>query len=455
MVSVKKACSAALALSLLAVPLYGCGNDNDGGTAASNTKNDAGKGTSGNAGTNAPANAPADTSADEKVTLTVSMMSSDWVDAAQEIVDQFMAKYPNIKVDFSQVPNDTNAEYLQPKAAANSLPDFMTIDGGTFGAQLADTGLIADLKDSDAGKNTIDGLKPVFTSSSGKLFGIAGGLSTTLIYYNKKLFDQAGIKELPKNWDEFLAACEQLKSHDITPLIVAGADGTVNNTVWSNGFSNNIVGKDPDALKKLADGTFDFNTPAYADIYAKFKTLYDKGYLIKGVTSLQYSQANDEFLQGKAAMSFSGIWLAGTMMAAGFGTGVMMPPWNDKGQDLVPVVATETGFAVAEGKHKDAAMKFLDFIVEGDGYYIYQNKRGNIPMIKSPDAGKLKIDPAISSYVDDLKTYAKSGPLWFEVLPSEVQASLVQTFQRVLTGELTPEGAAKFTQDTYLQAVKK
>lgn len=444
-----------MAVSLLAVPLYGCGADDNGGNSgtanAPNAASDSANGAS-DAASNAGAAEPA---ADENVTLTVSMMSSDWVDAAQEIVGQFTAKYPNIKVDFSQVPNDTNAEYLQPKAAANSLPDFMTIDGGAFGAQLADTGLIADLKDSDAGKNTIDGLKPVFTSGAGKLFGIAGGLSTTLIYYNKKLFDQAGIKDLPQNWEDFLAVCEQLKSSGITPLIVAGADGTVNNTVWSNGFSNNVVAKDPDAVKRISDGTFDFNTPEYADIFAKFKTLFDKGYLIKGVTSLQYSQANDEFLQGKAAMSFSGIWLAGTMMQAGFGTGVMMPPWNVKGQDRVPVVATETGFAVAEGKHKDAALKFLDFIVNGDGYYIYQNKRGNIPMTKAPDAGKLKIDPAVSAYVDDLKTYAKTGPLWFEVLPSEVQASLVQTFQRVLTGELTPEGAAKFTQETYLQAIKK
>lgn len=449
MVSVKKALSVATVVSLFSLLLYGCGNNDNGG--------------GGNAASSEPAASSAQPSAsatatpasDEKITLTVSLMSSDWADAAQEIVDAFTAQNPNIKVDFSQVPNDTNAEYLQPKAAANSLPDFMTIDGGTFGSQLADNGLIADLGGTAAAQNTIDGLKPVFTSGTGKLFGIAGGLSTTLIYYNKKLFEQAGVTALPQNWEEFLALCETLKGKGITPLIVAGADGTVNNTVWSNGFANNIIGKDPDAVKKIADGTFDFDTPEYADVYGKFKTLFDKGYLIKGVTSLQYSQANDEFLQGKAAMTFSGIWLAGTMMKADFGTGVMMPPWNVAGQERVPVVATETGFAVAEGKHKEAALKLLDFFINGDGYYIYQNKRGNIPMTKSPDASKVKIDPAVSAYVDDLKTYTKTGPLWFEFLPSEVQASLVQTFQRVLTGEITPEEAAKFTQDTYVQSIKK
>ncbi len=423
--------AAALALVMLSVLIYGCGSKSGSSGSASSA------------------------STGEKVTLTVSLMSSDWVDAAQEIMDRFTEKYPNIKVDFSQVPNDTNAEYLQPKAAANALPDLMTIDGGTFGAQLADNGMLVDLKDTEAAKNTIEGLKPVFTSGSGKLFGIAGGLSTSLIFYNKQLFEQAGIAELPQTWEQFLAACDKLKSSGITPLIVAGADGTVNNTVWSNGFATNVIGKDHDAVKKIADGTFNFNTPEYADIFAKFKTLYDKDYLIKGVTSLQYSQANDEFLQGKAAMSFSGIWLAGTMMNADFGTGVMMPPWNVEGQKPVPVVATETGFAVAEGKNKDAALKLLDFMINGDGFYIYQNKKGNVPMTVNPDPAKLKIDPLITNYVDNVKTYDTTGPLWFEFLPSEVQASLVQTFQRVLMGELTPEQAAAFTQETYEQTLKK
>jgi len=298
-------------------------------------------------------------------------------------------------------------------------------------------------------------LKPVFTSKEGKLFGIAGGVSTTLIYYNKKLFEQAGIKSLPQTWEEFLTVCEQLKNHDITPLIVAGADGAVNNTVWSNGFATNVIGKDPDAVKKIADGTFSFNTPEYADIFAKYKTLYDKGYLIKGVTSLQFSQGNDEFVQGKAAMLFQGIWFAGLFMKPELDTGVFMPPWNAAGQERVPVVATETGFAVAEGKNKDAALKLLDFMINGEGFYIYQNKRGNVPMIKTYDESKVKMAPQISSYVKDLGSYAKTGPLWFEFLPSEVQASLVQTFQRVLMAEMTPEQAAAFTQETYEQAVKK
>jgi hypothetical protein len=57
--------------------------------------------------------------------------------------------------------------------------------------------------------------------------------------------------------------------------------------------------------------------------------------------------------------------------------------------------------------------------------------------------------------VEEMQKSKTSGPLWFEFLPSEVQSKLVQTFQRVLTGELTPDQAAKFTDDTYKEAIKK
>ncbi|QGQ94770.1 extracellular solute-binding protein [Paenibacillus psychroresistens] len=404
--------------------------------------------------TEAATDAPATPAPDEKITLTVAMQSSDWSDAAQQMMDKFTELHPNIKIDFSQIPNDTSAEYLQPKAAANSLPDLFTIDGGDFGSQLAENGLIADLTNTDAGKDVVDGLKGVFTSKSGKLFGIAGGLSTSLIYYNKKLFEQAGITTMPQNWEEFLADCEILKGKGITPLTVAGGDGTINNTIWSTGFADSVISKDPEAVKKITAGTFDFNTPEYADVFTKAKTLYDKGYLVKGVVSLMYGQSNDLFMQGKAAMSFSGIWLAGTMMKSDFGTGVFMAPWNMKDQAKVPILATETGFGVAEGKHKDAAIQLLNFMTMGEGYYIYQNKKGNIPMMKATDESKIKIDPLISTYIKDSQASPVTGPLWFEFLPSEVQSKLVQTFQRVFTGELTPDAAAKFTDDTYKEAIK-
>ena len=37
-------------------------------------------------------------------------------------------------------------------------------------------------------------------------------------FYNKDLFEQAGITEEPKTWDEFLDVCEKIKASGVTPI---------------------------------------------------------------------------------------------------------------------------------------------------------------------------------------------------------------------------------------------
>jgi ABC-type glycerol-3-phosphate transport system substrate-binding protein len=393
--------------------------------------------------------------ADKKVTITAALMCSDFLDGAQAIMDAFMQKYPDISVELTPMPGAVE-EFLQPRAASKTLPDFMSINAGTFGAQLADEGLLVDLKATDAAKGTIDGLKPVFTSAKGKLFGIAGGLSTTtMIYYNKKLFAQAGITKMPQNWDEFLALCETLKKAKITPLIVGiGGDGNVSNMIWSNAFATDIIAKDPKALAKIAAGTFNFNTKEYANVYARAKLLYDKGYLIQGAVSLLYPQDGDAFLQGQAAMMWSGSWRAGGLMKSDFGTDFFPAPLNAKGTPITPILATETGFGVAEGPNKAAALKLVDFMVNGEGFYIYQNARGNVPYIKNYDKSKIKLDAKVAAFAAQLGTAKATGPLWFEFLPTEIYSKIPATYQRVLTGDITPEQAAKETDDAF-RALKK
>jgi multiple sugar transport system substrate-binding protein len=391
----------------------------------------------------------------KNTTLTVALMCSDWINAEKLIVNTFQQKYPNIKIDFSSIPTTTCSEYLQPKAAAGTLPDFMSIDGGTFGAQLMETGMLVDLINTDSAKNESLGCKTVFTSKSGKLFGIAGGLSTTLIYYNKALFKSAGITQLPANWDEFLGVCQTLKSKNITPLGVACGDGTIGNTFWSYGFANDIISKDNNAEKELIGGTINFNTPENANIFNRLLTLYNDGYLINGVTSLQYAQANDAFMQGKVAMTFSGVWLAGTFMKSTFGTGVFLPPYNAASQQLIPVVGTETGYGIAKGKNEDAALKLLNYITLGDGYYMYQNARGDVPFETTTDMSRVMLDPAVSAIVKQLSTYPLSGPLYFEVLPTSITNSVSQYFQRVLTKSTTPAQAAAAMENDYQAFLKQ
>ena len=96
------------------------------------------------------------------------------------------------------------------------------------------------------------------------------------------------------------------------------------------------------------------------------------------------------FKEGKVAMAFHGSWAAGLLLHGNpFEVGVFIPPWNAPGERVVPVIGSETGFAVFETPNKAAAMRFLEFIA-GQGFSILQRKRQNIlPVQAGPgDAGE-------------------------------------------------------------------
>ncbi len=105
------------------------------------------------------------------------LMSRTSPSRRRTFLDAFVAENPE-HPDRFHVPAEDVEGYLMPKAASGEMPDFISINGGSFGADLADRGILADLRGTFAEKNTIDAVKPQFTSPKGKLFGIAGGVST-------------------------------------------------------------------------------------------------------------------------------------------------------------------------------------------------------------------------------------------------------------------------------------
>ena len=95
----------------------------------------------------------------QKVTVTAAMMAGDIPQQTQDFLDQFSKENPDISIDFTNVAQDLEV-YFQPKAASGEMPDFISVNGGSFGADLVDRGILIDLKDTFAAKNTIDAVKP-------------------------------------------------------------------------------------------------------------------------------------------------------------------------------------------------------------------------------------------------------------------------------------------------------
>lgn len=381
--------------------------------------------------------------APHKTTITALVWAPDWPDEMHRIAKEFMQLHPDIQVTVQFMIGNSVEENLKPKVASNSLPDLMSVNPNAYAAGLADQGLLADLGDTDEWRDMLDTLKSDWTSNTNRHFGISGGVAATLIYYNKEAFARAGILTVPRNFDEFLQVCAQLKKAGIVPIMWNGGfPNMLGNGPFSAGFANNIVAHHRDWKKSLSAGTLRLDTREGADIFAKIRLIPERGYVQENYMATNYDEGIKLFTEGKAAMAFHGTWASGRLMhGKGFTTGVFIPPWNAAGAKPVPVIGSETGFAIAETPDKKAALLFLKFLT-GAGFSIAQNKRQNIPPAKSAPRGTV-MNGEITDYLKHINRFAVTASPYYSFLPATTIELSHTLMQDVLFGKITPQQAAR------------
>ena len=117
-------------------------------------------------------------------------------------------------------------------------PDLFTSWGGGVLWSYAEAGLLRDItpemtannnewKDSFVAQAALDTFK-----MGDKYYGAPNDWGGVGLWYNKELFDKAGIKEVPKTWTEFLADVKILKDAGITPITLGGKDKWTGHYWW-------------------------------------------------------------------------------------------------------------------------------------------------------------------------------------------------------------------------------
>ena len=127
--------------------------------------------------------------------------------------------------------------------------------------------------------------------------------SAFVTMYNKDLFAKAGITSVPTNWDEFLAACEKLKTIGVYGI-------TVDDAYMAALFGycmDRMVGKDvtADMVKNN-----DFSGPQVLEFGKMWEEMAKKGYISPNAASNIYPAGQvEEIATGKVAMYLNGTWL--------------------------------------------------------------------------------------------------------------------------------------------------
>ncbi len=183
-------------------------------------------------------------------------------------------------------------------------------------------------------------------------------------YYNKDLFDQAGLNAdtPPATWDELLAACEALKTAGFEPIGGGVQDGYWAEWYITHGLSQNLdtVG---DAVN-LFIGDLDFREPRYHQHWVKLAELRDAGFLNRDMASLELYPGIDLCVNGQLGMCSSiGTRLPADAAATGGRIGCMVLPVFGQGKLAGMPVLDVQGLGIAAlSPNPEPAARFLEFL---------------------------------------------------------------------------------------------
>ena len=229
-------------------------------------------------------------------------------------------------------------------------------------------------------------------------------------WYNVDMFKKHGWQP-PKTYDELLVLCEKIKKAGIAPITFQGRYPAY----MLRGFllpwaisAGGLQGyQDAQNLKPGA-----WTSPAFLKAATMVAEVRDKGYFQKGAMGMSHTEAQMEFVLGRAAMIPCGTWLGSEMknqLSKGFHMAFINPPVlkDGKGDPTITSAGVETWIIPKEGKNHDLAADFYKFMTSIDMAKQFVIKKNTLMAIKGSDDQKLPPD-----LVGAAECAAKASDLW-------------------------------------------
>lgn len=300
-----------------------------------------------------------------------------------KVIKDAIAKYTEdtgVKVDVQFKGRNGQREGLQPALDAKQNIDLFDEDvnrvNGTWGKYLMDLEDMAKDYEAEHGNET---LFKIARNAYGQthdgddtLHTIPYQPSIFGFFYNKTLFDKAGVEGVPTTWEEMDAACAKLKEAGITPITAYDAYMTS----FIGMHLARYIGQD--GVKSLVTGeasndvTVTWDDPKVLAAAESFADFADKGYFSKNIATNKYPAGqNQEFAPGEAAIVICGSWLpneAKESVADDLEWGYFNYPSVPDGTDdsTANNIANQVFAINKDSKMADEAFELITYITTGE-----------------------------------------------------------------------------------------
>jgi len=334
-----------------------------------------------------------------KMTMIYSNSPSNKVsfDLIAEKIKQFnIDNEYNVELQLEGYESEQLKTKLTTLMVSNAQPDiFYTWEAG-FLKPFVDGGKVYPIgdainKDSEWKERFIDGVFGPLTFN-GKVYGVPTTNQMCVMFYNKKLFKDAGINSVPKTYEEFLAAIESLKKINVVPISMPLQKAWIGGQLLQQ-FANGVGGVD--LYKKICDGTTKWDDPRFIEAGTLLANLVKNNTFQKGFLGMSQNEGRDLFKNEKAAMYFMGTWDFAPLTAEGVAVAknidfFLFPPVKPKNSGIYVGSVGKCVSVSSNAKNIDAAVAFVKSLSDKDIQEALTYKGGETIVTKIKlDASKL------------------------------------------------------------------
>lgn len=294
---------------------------------------------------------------------------------AEKMVEEFMDENSHIKVSLQDLPQDQIDQRLQTMISGGNVPDLWSANWADSGfATYNGLGALLDLseyieKEPEAVEGIDEHLLDIYTIE-GKTYGIPILAMGSFIYYNKELFDEAGVDHLPTDWDDL--------SWDYDKLIEVAKELTNHtddmNTQVFGLLNTNHGNRDAwlwggDLFKEESYETGEIGEPNVLDdpankiaIQAHYDLIHEHNVSPTQSQLDAVSQIGSPFLTGRVAMVIDGGWGVRSYQPAEFEWGIAPIPYTVDDRK-VPMYVDPWNIS-ADSEHPDEAWELIKYITD-------------------------------------------------------------------------------------------
>lgn len=302
--------------------------------------------------------------APEELHVWVLTFAGPTVNAAwDQIVTDFEAANPDVDVILEERSTDAHKDALRVVAGTEAAPDIYFMWAGLgLGGEFVNLGISDPL---DAEYESLGWTDRLLATSQSKTIydGVHHGVPYTVhgmvVYYRLDAFEQAGITAEPQTYEELIAANDALLAAGITPFAFGGSVNWHVMRLLDSLVETKCGAEIHDALKAMEASWAE--EPCATEAFEALDTWNSSGYLGENYMGINQDDAALMVYTQQAAMMLEGDW--------------MVQAIEDQGEDLSNYgvfpfpTGTDRLYAFAENlyitagsPHRDAAVRFLDFL---------------------------------------------------------------------------------------------